>query len=271
MLCATPAPDQSEECTLRALVGLAPRNLYVGGSNGLWRSLDGGATFGKTGESDSVEALWTDGSDLFMAATPTVAHDGYFIERSQDQGSTWTAGVGAGDHTSGLDPVAWAGLDGQNGQIVGVGTITSYDTDGPDGISETPLLLISRNDGVGWKGGWGAFTAAGDELTAVTGGPSALLVSGKRGTFRSTDGADTWTRVAPWTARGMTTDGDAVYAVGKRGRMYRSVDGGASWASLPLPVTVKADLDTVWAGGGSVVTGGGCSSSPPTPVLLQSP
>src|SRR5690606_2135115 len=71
-----------------------------------------------------------------------------------------------------------------------------------------------------------------------------MIAVGENGTVLRSDGASPWRMDAEFTTETLTAvhviGAQEAVVVGESGQVYRSVDGGSSWASLP---TVPAGLD----------------------------
>jgi hypothetical protein len=126
------------------------------------------------------------------------------------------------------------------------------------------VMVKSADAGVSWS----AFvnlpnaTAVRDVKVDTSGSVDAVLVATDTGLFRSTDAGATYTVVLPnrsvwslaktnqgWLAS--TVPASQVYYGG--GRLYQSVDGGASWALIPTPAGVGRMTLAVATAGDPVV------------------
>src|SRR5262249_35269194 len=103
-------------------------------------------------------------------------------------------------------------------------------------------ILKSTNGGASWKNIIGPFlhTYIGGMAVHPSNG-NGLFCSSQNGIWRSTDGANTWTRVLAGIGTGVLfdpTDGNVAYAaigspLGAFGNgVYRSADGGETWESI---------------------------------------
>jgi photosystem II stability/assembly factor-like uncharacterized protein len=176
--------------------------------DGVYRSRDGGATWEHVGFRDSHGIskirIHPANPDIIYVASfgkYSVPSDERGVFRSTDGGDTWERVLFRNDETGAID------------------------------------LVIDRNDPrVLYASLWQAFRK---EYTASSGGPGS-------GMFKSTDGGDTWsemTRNPGMPAEGMvgriglaitTANSDRVYALVEHddGGLFRSDDGGATWARV---------------------------------------
>ncbi|NOZ28753.1 MAG: hypothetical protein GXP39_11975 [Chloroflexi bacterium] len=202
--------------------------IYAEAGPGLWRTLDGGASWVR------IEGGWPrDGLGrarlVAWQAAPAQGRVVYAlaswgehtaIYRSLDSGSTWQNGILL---PTGAEHLAIAPLSPDHVYIAGG---RRYWTSRDGGISWSELSAPGEGDVVALAVGW-------DEphtLYAVTTDP-ALWLSG--------NGGLSWERGQglPWDAFTLVvpaSDGRTVYLVGERG-IYRSGDNGHRWRSLPLP------------------------------------
>jgi photosystem II stability/assembly factor-like uncharacterized protein len=262
-------PAGAKDCYLRGIGGSGPDDVYLSQGLLVQRSTDGGTTFAPTSTDANgiVGAIWAAGpDDVEVTQVPFGACDGYDVLASTDHGKTWNEGEGAGENTSALDPVSPPSLWGSGKTRVMATTITSYGAPGPGSVAISSLVLLSTDGGASWQR---SYVPARGGLDAVAGVGDTILESGPKGTFRTTDDAQTWAQVAKLHALAMASDGSTVYAVGARGVAAMSKDAGTTWTRLATGVT--GDLDTAWAGDGVVLVGGGCSNTASTPILLESP
>lgn len=227
--------------------------LLLGTHDGLYRSLDGGSTW-------SFDDLA--GQDAMNLARPTsstvwaAGHD--VLARSTDGGATWldvgSAGLPSRDvHGFAVDPgnpkdvfaaIAGAGIyrstdDGASFEQISteVGPNVMALAVAPDGrVLAGDMqrgLLSSRDEGKTWT----RLHDAPVMGLAVNPGTPSRVIAGGPGVLLSTDGGGTWRRVldvpegagpVAWAA----SDPAVGFAVGFDGRLYRTEDGGETWAPV---------------------------------------
>ncbi len=186
-----------------------PKTLFVAsGGGGVWRSTDGGSTW-----------------KLVTADIPVLQFGAVAVAPSDAQ--RVYAGAGCADNsTFALGNARSTGYPLK----VGFGMIRS--TDG--GETWTQLPRENRPADFFWQ------------ILVDPQNPDILLVAGDRGVQRSTDGGTTWTAVlrsdsAPWAPKLSRPAGDSsvvfaatwgpvVQGVRTPGSIYKSTDGGVTWA-----------------------------------------
>ncbi len=244
-----------------AVTGVAgQRNLYYGGGtgSGVWKSTDNGVRWQPisdgqlaTGSVGAIEVAASDPNVIYVGMGEAclrgnVSH-GDGVYKSTDAGKTW--------RHSGLADTRQIGqirVHPLNPDLVYVAALGH--TFGP---SRERGVYRSRDGGTTWRN----ILAVNDSTGAVDlamdpNNPRVLyaafwqvmrtpwsLESGGRGSalYKSTDGGDTWTRLAgeglpkgPWGRIGVTVSGgarDRVYAVieADEGGVFRSDDAGKTW------------------------------------------
>lgn len=230
-----------------------PNELLLGTHDGLYRSTDGGSTW-------SFDDLA--GQDAMNLARPTsstvwaAGHD--VLARSADGGSTWVdvapSGLpGLDIHGFAVDPgnpkqtfaaIAGTGLfrstdDGETFEQVSaeVGPNVMALAVAPDGRvlagDMQQGLLTSTDDGKTWS----RVHEAPVMGLAVNPGDSRLVLAGGPGVLLSTDGGKTWNEVldvpdgvgpVAWSP----SNPDVAFAVGFDRLLYRTGDGGETWAPV---------------------------------------
>ncbi|MBM0256246.1 hypothetical protein [Micromonospora sp. 4G55] len=193
----------------------------------------------------------------------------------------WTQAMGA--VATGPDGTLYAGT----GEVNPGGGSVTYEGTG---------LYASRDGGRSWRslglrdsGAIGAITVdpADPKRIFVAAAGSLYNGGGDRGVYRSTDGGATWQRILAGANEftGATEvlidprDADRLYAVlwdhrrtpdlrtygGVGSGVFRSLDGGATWARLAggLPAAGRRWAGSVWASPSRTRTGSTRSSTPP--------
>ncbi len=193
---------------------VTPDAVLVGGHPGLYRSTDHGKTFSKvTGAAavDDVHAIGAAGGTVYLASPKTG------LLASTDGGKRWKVRNAAAGRSF-------------------MGTIL-VDPKDPDRLIAPDMsagLSISTDAGRTWKplgGPDGAMAAAWNPTD-----PKQIIGVGMSGGGRSSDGGATWQPIdlpAGVSAVGYDPTGTTVYAGaldGEQADVYRSRDGGATWA-----------------------------------------
>lgn len=217
---------------LHAVWGTSPDDVYVGGDEGtVLHTTDGGAswTVQRIDDLFRVNAIWGRSGDEVYLATAT----GVFC--STDRGVTW-------ERRSEAVFEAIAGTP--DGLLLGCGWNVARSTDGGRTWTEPPPL-------------------GGGAADLVVAGPSVLYAAMGSSVGRSTDGGVTW-RTSPSLTRSQgsylfapersdqlaavwAASEDAAFAVGERGTIVETTDGGATWDLLPA--STDHTLTAIWGSG----------------------
>jgi photosystem II stability/assembly factor-like uncharacterized protein len=229
-------------------------------SGGLWRSTDAGATFHSVWPDSWTQAMGAvatapDGTLYVGTGEPnpgggSITYEGTGLYRSKDGGRTWTP---LGLRDSGA--ISAITIDPANPRRIYVAAAGSlYNGGGDRGVYR------SEDGGATWErilAGANEFTGAteivvdGDRMYAVLWDhrrrPDLRTYGGEgSGVFRSTDGGETWQRLAgglpaqgPDVGRiGLAVAGDRLYAIANKSNgsfegFYASTDSGESWTRTP--------------------------------------
>lgn len=241
------------------LVGVMGRQFSTGPDRGLYRTLDGGATWNKvlfvsdsTGVCDVVinpvhpDTVW-------CATWERVRHDTYRrafgpecgIWRSIDRGATWTR------MTTGLpvpsDDVGRIGLAVAPSRPstvyaqIGSGSALGYVGLGFYASDDGGTTWVKRDAGTTFRNNFGGFTWYFGETGVDPLNPNHVYALGV-GFLHSLDGGVTWSALGP----GMHVDQHALWidannashlVVGNDGGLWTSTDGATFSQSLDLPIT----------------------------------
>lgn len=218
-----------------AVSPLDGRLALAGGTDGLFRSTDGGATWSAVpGRYPPITALHISPHDAREAIAGTELSGNF---RSSDSGRTWRAATrGVGRDRYGITPGGIA--------------FAAHPTDRAVLLMATAggtAVYRSRDAGGTWSPCGGLPTQTVLDLRFTSDGAAALALQ-ERGLFRSANAGETW-QPAPSVpaATGLTalTLGgerpDHMYLGTVRGTLHRSTNAGLSWAELPaLPQPLRA-------------------------------
>ncbi|HMA38129.1 MAG TPA: hypothetical protein VKY74_27015 [Chloroflexia bacterium] len=199
-------------------IALGPQNLRVSqadprrvfGADGLF-SADGGQTW--TGPDPALPALGLGVSDFAVGPEGWLVASGLHVYHSADAGRTWqglyTAADGFYSAVTGL---------AQQGQTLLLYAYPAKVTGGPGGHFERPPVLLRSTDG----GATWAPTLRSDGTEA-------------RFTFVGAPGTTVYAAIAP--AYDYGSGSEAIRS--GLGGLYKSTDGGATWAALPVGMVVN--------------------------------
>lgn len=205
--------DHGESWTHRALelggatdiVFHTSGNILFKAGNGIYRSTDGGTSWGLVSTIPGVRVEMDPHGDLFALSDSCY--------RSSDGGATWE-GIGYVDDFLSLDTGICGFIITSGGKFVAVTYCLTGD------------LYTSDDEGVTWVGG----KMYGDNHSPVLASNSLghVFYAGERSVIRSTDGCESWSDFT----RGLTdtcaaafamSESDYLYAGTKSGRVFRSV------------------------------------------------
>ena len=224
-----------------------PSTIFAGADSGLYRSRDNGTTWERVSAPEPRLNVWslaidpTDPDTIFVGTSPSAVY------RSRDGGHQWeqlslelaeACAIGTPRVTATVvdpdDPrIVWAGveIDGVHCSLDGGDTWTRV----AGGLTDPDIhgMVIAQGD------------------------PKRVLTSTPREIFASTDMGDSWQPMhiaqhfpAPycrWIAV-KPDDPQVIFAacgdsaIGSSGNLQRTVDGGQSWRTLPLPVEPNSPL-----------------------------
>ncbi|WP_412062019.1 T9SS type A sorting domain-containing protein [Rubrivirga sp. IMCC45206] len=236
--------DQASWADFRGtgLLGVAPDTLVFRRLSDVFRTADGGASWDRVVDGDAYSDPVVLASGVLLVGTPgNQGGPGTLGLRSTDRGATW-AFVGLGGGADGIATSAFVEVPpspaAPAGAIVAAGfNGVAYSTD--DGQTWTPTALYGP---LAYAADTAALVAGTDRVVAVVGanlGP--LLV------YASDDGGATWASLGPpppgtsgISSRLLPAPDGALYLYetygdddGRDGLpVWRSVDGGATWADV---------------------------------------
>lgn len=204
------------------------KNLVLVGGVNIWKSTDGGSTW-------SIHAHWTGGS-----AAPYVHADIHALEFLPGSGTTYFAGCDGGLFKTSDNGVTWTdkshGL--RIGQMYRLGTSATNATLNLSGHQDNGT---NRYNGSTWSQVLG-----GDGMECIIDYSNANIMYGEvyyGDIYKSTNGGANFSNIVSTGTTGVNSDGDWVtpyimcpqknttLLVGKD-QVYRSRDGGASWAAV---------------------------------------
>lgn len=201
-------------------------SVWVVGNGGLvYRSLDGGATWGDYSlTTKTLNGIWSQGTHLWA-----VGEDGEY-HRSTDGGDTWSTSTINGG--------------------VSLRAVTFIDTLRGWAVGNSGTILATTNAGVSWSSqtsGTGQnlrAVASVDALTGYVAGSGGILL-------KTTNGGASWVSVAGggWTRDLFTVAarGGTVYTAGLYGVCYKSTNGGSTWNAMNLSTDSKSDVNNIFA------------------------
>lgn len=203
--------------------------VYAASESSVYSSTNSGATWEPFDLSPSHPGRWdslassADGT-IILASHNFYDTNGWLTEVfvSTDQGVTWT------NKLFNDDVVVAAAVSADGGQMVCSQVIS------PDGASESPGMVISRNGGQTWVRAYPSFWAP----NLVCSADGRILAGAVGQVAISTNFATNWVftgnaNFAPYPAVACSADGSHVVSVGRG--IWMSKDTGATWSQATLP------------------------------------
>ena len=226
-----------------------PNVVYTGNFGGLTKTTDGGGTWRYLSDS------WNSQSISAIAINPGASNDLYVgtgregagyasyevgIYRSFDGGSTWSSPLGETQFEGTSIRAIAIDPNNSNSQF----STTVYVANGcTDGCG----LWRSNDSGVSWSRlyqvGDGVYDVAIDATTQ----PSTLYLTGKNGTFKSSDSGQSWTLIRTVlrdSRNRLSVVNSTLYLLEPRDpdhNLYKSIDRGATWIQIPTRCPAGAD------------------------------
>ncbi len=255
--------------------------LYAATERGVFKTANNGmAQFAWTqiGAAQLSQSVWRiavhpANSQILLAITELLPNRDEELWRSADGGATWT-------RINILQPPRYLAFDQRATNTVYVGSLNSLfkSTDGGLTFTRLTVRATGEPDPV-------VLAIAVDPTITET-----VYVAGPTGVFKSTNGGTSWTFARIIVSGGGTlslgqlavsrSNPSVIYALDLSGSLYRSANGGLSWARFPLPpellinfpqvniVVDPIDANVVYAGGSALLktTDGGRTWNTPTNI-----
>lgn len=214
-------------------VAAAGGHAWAGTSDGLWRSVDDGATWSTVGAGLSVRhvralAVYADRPGTLLVGTEPAA-----ILLSHDAGETWAE---APDVARLRDAHGWSlPYSSAAGCIIRGFALAG---DRIYAVAEEGGVLRSNDAGATWQLLGGGLQVDVHDVAVHYAAPDLIYAATGSGRYRSRDGGLDWALIGDGYTRAVWIDpnrpaivltGPARY-VGAMGRVERSTDGGDSWA-----------------------------------------
>ncbi len=223
-----------------------PDTFYVGCDGGIWKSIDGGASFlNRNGDMNTFQfyAIHTRAEDPDTICGG--AQDNSSLARTTSD--VWDLQTVTGDgFVCGFDPVD-----------LNYAYITSYPSGG------TPSLYRSTSGTLGSfsrKTGSGSGIISGDRINWVTPwlldptSPNTIYIGTHR-MYRSDDRADNWTQVGPDDLTGGSGSllslelnrsfPDVLYSGSASGKVWRTTDGGSNWTDITAGLPAGRSINDI--------------------------
>ena len=273
---ATIGPSDSADVYAIAIDPTAPATLYVGTTEGIYKTTDGGESWAPSGKGISGRIFSnmvidpTDPEKLYLGT------NGSGVYRSMDGGATWSHGEGLYHQT-----VKSISIDPEAPNVLTMGAFRDIYRSFDFGATWTPLyrfdfstgvlsiahdsvstdtmyigtntrgLMKSTNRGYSW------YSTPARQITTVVAidpaDPAVVFGSGFQGLMKSTDAGASWRTVLAVEYGSAvvfdTANPGTVYASFSYAGVYASSDGGESWsaANVGLPMlrinTLAIDSD----------------------------
>lgn len=221
---------------------------YTGSFGGLAKTTDGGATWRYLSDS------WNSQSISAIAINPSASNDVYVgtgregagyasyqvgIYRSLDGGSTWSS------------PLGETQFEGTSIRTIAIDRKASDSKSATlyiaNGCDHGCGLWRSNDSGITWSQLYHAEDGVYDVAVDVTTRPSTLYLTGKNGTFKSSDSGQSWTlihSVLRDSRNRLSVVNSTLYLLEPRDanhNLYKSIDRGATWIQIPTNCPAGAD------------------------------
>ncbi len=226
-----------------------PNVVYTGNFGGLSKTTDGGGTWrylSDSWNSQSISAITINpgaSNDLYVGTGREGAGYASYevgIYRSFDGGSTWSSPLGENQFEGTSIRAIAIDPNNSNSQF----STTVYVANGcTDGCG----LWRSNDSGVSWSRlyqvGDGVYDVAVDATTQ----PSTLYLTGKNGTFKSSDSGQSWTLIRTVlrdSRNRLSVVNSTLYLLEPRDpdhNLYKTIDRGATWIQIPTRCPAGAD------------------------------
>ena len=217
-----------------------PNIIIVGGTNGIFRSINGGTSFTQTSTQDTRDLA-------FNPSNPTIVfagskYGGVFL-RSADGGITWTQ-ITAGLPSSGAYRYAIDVSPANPNYVYAMATNTNYNLLGFYRSTDGGLTFTSMSTSPNIPGGqgWYNLAVAADPLTANTVYAAGIDI------FKSTDGGLNWTNLTNVYSNpaanthsdvhDLTFAGTSTLYITNDGGVYKTTNAGSSWSNVSSNLSI---------------------------------
>ncbi len=248
--CDAPATGVVVRGTDKALLlmrGTDDSILLVMRASGVWRSTNGGRTFAAAVTGLPANAVFISAADV--DGRPAVVANGA-VYRTENNGASWSI-ARAGSAPSDLPPLAVGAVGGGNGVLLAA-------INGSTGSN--PAVYRSTNGGSTWTGPHTGI--GGRTVNRLLSTPLGTWAGTSAGVFFSSDGGLTWqgrnAGLTNLTISRLAACGGSIFATtpGEASGLYRSTNGGASWAPGDPALFANRDGGVVAATGSLAFAGG---------------